>query len=191
MIFQALNIIQTQLNGYVIDDGSAISASLGNIGEIISGGNLNSTDEDIIISLINVEENRISRDPKNYTRSGTDIFRKNPPVHLNLTLLFTAVRSESAYGLALKHLQGVFEFFQGKYVFDRTTDFALFANTNIEKLVLEMVTLSIEQLNQLWSVMGGRYQPSVVYRMRMVTIDSVTNVPGSVITEVNTKYNMI
>jgi hypothetical protein len=45
----------------------------------------------------------------------------------------------------------------------------------IEKLILEMNSLNFDQLNQLWSIIGGKYQPSVVYRMRMVTVDSVTD----------------
>jgi hypothetical protein len=181
MIFPAINLIRTELNS----DG--ISTEVGNIGEIILGNAANNN-ADIIISLINVEENRISRDPRNYLKTGTDILLKNPPVHLYLTLLFTATRSGEAYGPALQNLQRVIQFFQQQYVFDHTNTPGM--DTGIEKLIMEMISINLEQLNHLWAILGSRYQPSVVYKMRMLTIDSVTDVPGNLIRDVETKYFM-
>ncbi|WP_153801270.1 DUF4255 domain-containing protein [Foetidibacter luteolus] len=184
MIHPALDIIRQELNA-----GGIITASLGNIGDIIASGTGNGdTDSDIVISLINIEENRISRDPSNYQKNGTELTLKNPAVHLNLTLLFTSVRNEGGYGLSLQSVQEVIRFFQRKYVFDHVNTPAL--DAGIEKLILEMMSLGFEQLNQLWSILGGRYQPSVVYRMRMVTIDSVTDVKGSVIKEIETYHHL-
>ena len=181
MIFPAINLIRTELNS------NGISSELGNIGELIFGG-VNNNNADIIISLINVEENRISRDPGNYQKSGTDVFMKNPAVHLYLTLLFAATRSEAAYGPALQNLQRVILFFQGKYVFDHinTPDLDL----GIEKLILEMVSMNTEQLNHIWSILGGKYHPSVVYRVRMITIDSVSPQGGMAIKEIEANYHV-
>jgi hypothetical protein len=183
MIFQAINIIRTELNS-----GGVLTAELGNIVEILSSENNNGTNADIIISLINIEENRISRDPLNYQKKNEDIFFKNPAVHLNLTLLFTSFKNQAGYGLALQNIQDLILFFQHKYVFDHSNTGGL--DSGIEKLILEMVSLSFEQLNQLWSILGGKYQPSVIYRMRMVTIDSVTDFKGSVIKEIETHHSL-
>ncbi|MGB8192459.1 MAG: DUF4255 domain-containing protein, partial [Chitinophagaceae bacterium] len=153
MIFQAIDCIQKQLNPAIVN------AVAGNISEILTAGGSNPiNDADVIISVINIEENRMSRDPRNYVHSGTNIFSKNPAVHLNLTLLFTALRSEAAYGPALQNLQRVIQFFQGKYVFDHINTPIL--DPGIEKLILEMVTMNLEQLNHLWAILGSRYQPS-------------------------------
>lgn len=175
MIFQAIDTIRTELIA------GGVPAELGNIGEILAGS-AHGDDTNIVISLINIEENRISRDPQNYARSGFDIKLKNPAVHLYLTLLFTSVRHEGGYGKALEMVQNTIGFFQKKYAFDHTNTPAL--DPGIEKLVLEMVSLNMEQLHQLWSMLGGKYHPSVVYRMRMVTIDSVTNIDGSLVKEI-------
>jgi len=184
MIFPAIDIIRSEINS-----GGVITAELGNIVEILSSDTNNiGTNADIIISLINIEENRISRDPLNYQKTNTDIFLKNPAVHLNLTLLFTSVRNEAGYGLALQNIQELILFFQRKYVFDHSNTAGL--DPGIEKLILEMVSLSFEQLNQLWSILGGKYHPSVIYCMRMVTIDSVTNQKGSVIKEIETHHSL-
>lgn len=176
MIFPAVDIIRQEL----INNG--VNADLGNISEIINDINTNAVNADVIISLINIEENRISRDPNNYIRKDTGIIMKNPAVHLYLTLLFTSVRRAGAYGLSLQDLQNVIGFFQRKYVFDHSNTPAL--NANIEKLILDMVSLNLQQLHEIWSVLGGRYFPSVAYRMRMVTIDSVSDISGPLVKEV-------
>jgi hypothetical protein len=180
MIFPAVDIIRQEL----ITNG--VNADLGNISEIINDINTNAVNADVIISLINIEENRISRDPHNYIRKDTGIIMKNPAVHLYLTLLFTSVRRAGAYGLSLQDLQNVIGFFQKKYVFDHSNTPAL--NTNIEKLILDMVSLNLQQLHEIWSVLGGRYFPSVAYRMRMVTIDSVTDISGPLVKEVQLNF---
>jgi len=181
MILEALQCIQREL------DPSA-HADIGSVGEIINGGATPDNNIEIIISLINVEENRISRDPRNHVQNGTNILMKNPAVHLNLTLLFTAINARTSYQLGMQSLQQTIRFFQSKYVFDHTNTSSLNLNAGIEKLVLEMVSLNLEQLNHLWAILGGRYQPSVVYKMRMVTIDTVTNEPGHLIKEIESRY---
>lgn len=183
MIFQAIDCIQKQLNPAVVN------AVAGNISEILTAGGSNPiNDADVIISLVNIEENRISRDPRNYVHSGSDVFLKNPAIHLNLTLLFTALRSEAAYGPALQNLQKVIRFFQGKYVFDHNNTPVL--DAGIEKLILEMITLNMEQLNHLWAILGSRYQPSVLYCMRMITIDSITGQQAGIIKEIQTSFEL-
>ena len=179
MIFQVCDIIRTELIA------GGVPSELGNIGEILAGNN-HGEDNNIIISLINIEENRISRNPQNYVRNGTDILMKNPAVHLNLTLLFTSVREVGGYGLALQSIQQTIGFFQKKYVFDHTNTPLL--DAGIDKLILEMISFNMEQLQQLWSMLGGKYHPSVAYRIRMITVDSVSGAPGSLIREIATNY---
>ena len=180
MIFPAVDIIRQEL----VNNG--VNADIGNISEIINDINNNGVNADIIISLINIEENRISRNPENFVRQNGGIIMKNPAVHLYLTLLFTSVRRAGGYGLSLQDLQSVIGFFQQKYVFDHANTPAL--NANIEKLVLDMVSLNLQQLHEIWSVLGGRYFPSVAYRMRMVTIDTIPDIKGPLVLEVEADY---
>ncbi len=189
MIYQAIDQIKSELQAYVTDADtnppSHLSVQIGNIGEILATNN-HGDDQDIIISLINIEENRISRDPRNFIRNGLDIKMKNPAVHLNLFLLFTSVKHETAYPFALKNIQHVIEFFQQKSVFDHSNSANL--DAGIDKLLLEMMSLGFEQLQQLWSMLGGKYHPSVMYKMRMVTIDSVTDADGQLVKEIDTDF---
>jgi len=178
MIYPAINTIRQEL----VTGG--ITADIGNVSEIVNTPG--APPADLIISLINIEENRISKDPNNYVRQGTGIVLKNPAVHLYLTLLFTSVRGAGAYGLSLQDIQRVIGVFQKKFVFDHANTPAL--DPGIDKLVLDMVSLNLQQLHEIWSVLGGRYYPSVAYRMRMVTIDYVSNLAGPLITEINADY---
>src|SRR3989337_245377 len=98
MIYQAINLVKNQLRTVIP------ATEIGSISESTNGTGSSSTDPDILISLINIEENRISRDPKNYVQSGSKILLKNPAVHLNLTLLFTAIKSATAYEPALENI---------------------------------------------------------------------------------------
>ena len=43
-------------------------------------------------------------------------------------------------------------------------------DSRIDKLVLDIENLNIQDLSNLWGLLGGRYLPSVYYRVRMVTI---------------------
>lgn len=179
MIFQAVDIIRSELTN------NGIGAELGNIGEILSS-NTHSADTNIVISLINIEENRVSRDPQNYIRNGSQVIYKNPAVNLYLTLLFTSVRDNGGYGLALQTLQNLIGFFQKKYVFDHSNTPAL--DPGIEKLILDMISMNVEELQLLWSMLGGKYHPSIAYKMRMITIDSTSDQSGSPVSEISFNY---
>ena len=122
MIFSAVDIIRQELNNALA--GKNIHVELGNISEILGDPNANSDDTAIVISLINIEENRISRDPHNYIRKGNGIVIKNPAVHLYLSLLFTAIKQTSKHfnDQALQDLEQVIGFFQTKYVFDHSNE---------------------------------------------------------------------
>jgi hypothetical protein len=181
MIYEAINCIRTQLRTVIP------TADIGNIAELSSGNNNPTADPDILISLINVEENRISRDNRNHIQAGGVVLEKNPAIHLYLTLLFSAIKSHVSYEFALQNLQKVILFFQGKYLFDHenTPDDLPDA---IEKLILDMVSMNAEQLNNTWSIHGGKYYPSVIYRVTMVTLDSISSQPASLVRTVQTNY---
>lgn len=182
MIFPALDIIRLELTH------AGMAAALGNVGEILSN-NAGGADTSLFMSLINVEENRLSRDPHNYVRTGTDLLLKNPAMHLHLTVLFTSIRPEGGYGLALQDLQQIIGFFQAKNVFDHSNTAGL--DPGIEKLIVEMMSLNLEQLQQLWSMLGGKYHPSVAYKLRMIAIDSVSDQTGSLIREIEIQHRKI
>ena len=72
-------------------------------------------------------------------------------------------------------------YLQQKNVFNRSNTPQL--NSDIVKLVFEMENLSTERMNNVWSTLGAKYMPSVMYKMRMLTID------GSIVREYRPAVN--
>jgi hypothetical protein len=45
--------------------------------------------------------------------------------------------------------------------------------------------MSFEQVNHLWSILGGKYLPSVLYKIRQITLDEEATIAGGgIITEI-------
>jgi hypothetical protein len=70
---------------------------------------------------------------------------------------------------ALVLLSYIVQFFQAKNVFDNQESPQL--GEDIEKLVVDLYSLTFEQQNQMWASLGAKYLPSVVYRVRMVIVN--------------------
>jgi hypothetical protein len=129
------------------------------------------------ISLINIEEERVFKDQQTAFRNvNGDIEHYNPEIKLNLYVLITAnFTSNDASGPGnnyqyiegLKQLSSVISFFQGKNVF--TTDNSPGLDASIKKLVVELYSYSFEQQYNFWTVIGAKYLPSVLYRVRMLS----------------------
>ena len=92
------------------------------------------------------------------------------PVHLNVHLMLAASFDPENYLESLKILSHAVQYFQANPVFDRLN--APDMDRAIEQLTLEIENLGIDAAAQLWGILGGRYLPSVQYRMRTVTIDA-------------------
>ncbi|MEX8518896.1 MAG: DUF4255 domain-containing protein [Leptothrix sp. (in: b-proteobacteria)] len=118
--------------------------------------------------LVNIEREALfgSGVGMNLDRSGLQA----PPLHLNLLLMFTANFGGSNYAEALKFLSSTVAFFQSKPVFTHSN--APDLDSRIEKLTLEIETLSFSDLSNLWGIIGGNYLPSVLYRMRLLSFDA-------------------
>ncbi|MEY2632022.1 MAG: hypothetical protein RIR00_676 [Pseudomonadota bacterium] len=92
-----------------------------------------------------------------------------PPLHLNLFVMLSAHFSGSNYPEALKLLSAAIQFFQQKPVFTHQNTPDL--DPRIDKLVLDIENLSVQDQASLWGSIGNKYQPSVLYKIRMVTFD--------------------
>jgi hypothetical protein len=125
------------------------------------------------MSIINIEEERIVKDQVFEHRNINGNYeRYNPELKLNLYVLFCAnfVNSgeSSKYGEGLKQLSNVISFFQGKYVF--TPDNTPNMDPSLQKLIVDIYSYSFEQQYNFWSILGAKYLPSVLYKVRLVSI---------------------
>jgi hypothetical protein len=180
MINESLQFIADELNKYlVLKMGPANEPPrlvLGNVsrlfdGEAAAAGLVNK----VILSLVNVEEDRVAKQQENFVRTDVSTRYKNPQLYLNLYILFSANRS--GYPDALQHLSYILQFFQFQHVFTPITHPDL--DPRIQKLIVDLCTLNFEQVNHLWSTLGGKYIPSVLYKVRQLTIDEDLTVSES------------
>jgi hypothetical protein len=125
----------------------------------------------LVVSLVNIERDTLPH--RGNAHSGTSLGRmgQSPePLYLNLLLMFAANFSGSNYVEALKFISATVAFFQGRPVLDHQSSPEL--DPRIERLVLEIENLALSDLSNLWSILSGKYVPSVLYRVRMVAVDS-------------------
>jgi len=184
MIRTALEFISKQLDAYIVErEQDAANYSTNNVVElqsvIAADGTLNATDANhLTIMLAGLEEERREGKRPQYKPTDDKQFLKlNPPVEIDLFVLFIAHKKD--YGTALRDLSSVVSFFQAYPVFDQEKNPSLNASVLqpankpwqlIDRLVFTMHALSFEQQNNLWGMLGSKYIPSVVYKMKMLTV---------------------
>ena len=183
MIEESLIFLKNEMNNYLNPKFDPPSEERVVLADITKAGDDPDLDKKIILSLVNIEEDRVSRNPENFVKIDNKVVYKNPKINLNVYCLFTVNRGKD-YSGAMRHLSLIIQFFQQKNVFTKENSPAL--DSRIEKLVFDLYSLSFEQVNHLWSVLGGKYLPSVMYKMRMISIDEeITEAEGELIREIN------
>lgn len=184
MIDAALAFLQGQLNKYLKlktgDDGVVHLTNLTNdSGKVVL--------DEVGMMLVNLEEEKMMRNQNPYQPGPDGSFEKvSPEVNLNLTVLFAANfgESEEDYLEGLHDLSLVGTFFQSRNMFTPRTHPDL--DPGIARLVVELQSLTFEQQSQLWSYLGGGYFPSLIYKVRMVTLqEKEIQSAAPPITEVN------
>ena len=125
----------------------------------------------LALFLVNIEKDTLPYRPSALSHAGVGrAGMSQAPVHLNLMMMFAATFSGTNYPEALKFISHTIGFFQSRPVFDHQNTPEL--DSRIDKLTLEIENLSISDLSNLWGILSGKYMPSVLYRVRMVAIDS-------------------
>jgi hypothetical protein len=183
MLRTALEFIQDELNAYIknrdpVNFGNKNLATLSNIMKQDGSFEFDSADDTndhkIIISLVNVVENRVA-DCQNYVRRNEDgiIQNVNPAVNLEFYILFSAYSDD--YKSSLRNLTFVISFFQTNAVFtlEKYPHLNTHAGTNkpwqkIQKLIFNLENLSFEQQNNLWGAIGAKFMPSLIYKMKLL-----------------------
>lgn len=118
----------------------------------------------IRVTLFNVEQESTLRNGNTYHSLPSGNFsRSAPPWYLNLYFIVAAVFTAERYSEALKAISKAIAFLQSN------TSLVL---ENGQTVSIEPVTFNIQELTNLWSILGGKYCPSMIIKIRMVSIDS-------------------
>lgn len=120
----------------------------------------------VTLLLINLEEEHALRtaDPYRRTLADGSTLPGQPPILMNAYVLFVA--RFAAYEESARCISRIAQLFQERRVLDHDNTPEL--STRIEKLVLELVTLPFSEQNHLWGMLRTAYQPSLLYRVRML-----------------------
>ena len=120
----------------------------------------------ISLLLVNIEQETSQRSADPYLRGPGDgnLRKLQPEIQLNLKVLFVA--RFKVYEQGLNQLGLVIRFLQQHRALEPGN--APGWPAQIDKLVLELVTLPQGEQNEIWSALRVSYQPSVLFRVRMV-----------------------
>ena len=140
--------------------------TLGSIVE--SDGNLSSSVKNkVAFTLINIEKETAKQFYNSRNRTLKEQFiHEVPEERYNLDLLLSS--NFDNYKEALTFLEEGMLFFQTYPSFNKTT----FSNMpkGISRLDLEMDNISYHEMHSLWTSLGAKYRPSVIYKARLITL---------------------
>ncbi|HEX2877670.1 MAG TPA: DUF4255 domain-containing protein [Polyangiaceae bacterium] len=140
--------------------------------------------EAVTLLLINVEEERVLRQPDLHARRVVDaqgvssVVRGQPDLRLVLHLLFVA--RFKAYDTAWDRLTQIIAFLQSTPVFDAASWPTL--PPGIEKLVLELTPLKLEEQSEVWSALRATQHPSVFYRAKLLVLHDAKSTTAEQVT---------
>lgn len=172
MISAAIGHLASQLNQQLkqqfqlIEDVVVVSNLVELDGSVAPNAN-----NKLVLTLVNIEKDTLPFRPQGHVR-GRDqrLLQTSPPLFINLYLMMSANFGAGNYTEALKYISQAIAFFQQHPLFDQLNSPGL--DARIERLVLDIENLPIPDLNNLWSLLGGRYLPSMFYKVRMMAIDA-------------------
>ncbi|MXV49665.1 DUF4255 domain-containing protein [Pedobacter sp. HMF7647] len=198
MLRTAFEFLSDELNSYLKrkdptnfgNDDIAVISSLMNPDGTFAVSTDGADVSKIIITLINIEEDRIADSQYNYQKFDDRIEVINPPVNINAFVLFSVFANN--YSTALRLLSYVISFFQGNQVFDSGQYPQINAKVDADKpwqkvgrLLITLHSTTFEQQNNLWAALGAKYMPNVVYKIRTMSfIDFEPKMSAPPITEV-------
>ena len=166
MIDAAISHISGELNQFLKrsseldEDVVVVSNILEQDGSVASHVN-----NKIVVSLVNIQQDTVPFRQQNLASVGSvRSVVSTPPLYFNLYF------SGNNYHEGLKFISSTINYFQGQPVFDRSNSPGLAGN--IDKLVLDIENLSMSDLSGVWGMLSGKYLPSILYKVRMVTYDS-------------------
>lgn len=156
--------------------------------------------EGIYISLLRIEEETTTKKQTTFYRTDKNSgYYAHPEVNVNLYILISSYIQDYTTSLhqlsiviqALNQVQELTAPHEAESVRE-TQEKAL--ETKAEKvrkfmqtLSIEMLSLNAEQHNSLWQTLCGKMQPSVCYKVRMITINDKNNKEAALVQKVQLK----
>jgi hypothetical protein len=135
------------------------------------GSNAQNVEGKIVLFLISLEEeSTLKNNSSRYSNQGEGLFgHKSPTLHLNMNLLFCANFDSNVYAEGLSYLSSLIRFFQinRKIILDQL------GGSNPRTINFELTKLDYAELSHLWSAIGTKLMPSILYKVGLLPFDDV------------------
>ncbi|PKM20954.1 MAG: DUF4255 domain-containing protein [Gammaproteobacteria bacterium HGW-Gammaproteobacteria-15] len=171
MIAKTLSQLAAQLNrflrhSFTLEEDIVLVSNLNEA----DGTVLTQVNNKLALFLVGVEKEAASRVKTTLLDTGfVRSANSAPPLHLNLYVMLAANFNGTNYSDALTLLSASISFFQRNPLFTHQNLPDL--DPAIERLALDMENLSIQDASNLWGMLSGKYLPSVLYKVRMISFD--------------------
>ncbi|WP_240223030.1 DUF4255 domain-containing protein [Rheinheimera hassiensis] len=171
MIAKTLSQLAVQLNRFLrhnfkLEEDVVLVSNLNEA----DGTVLTQVNNKLVLFLVGIEKEAASRSKTTLLDTGfARSANSAPPLHLNLYVMLAANFNGTNYSDALTLLSASISFFQRNPLFTHQNLPDL--DPSIERLALDMENLSIQDASNLWGMLSGKYLPSVLYKVRMISFD--------------------
>lgn len=174
--------ITDRINDYIGGMESVFGIIAGDIAKLatqVDSEENDTIENNLVLTLVNIEEETSLKNNYPIVKSGSNVITQRSALYLNLYLLFSA--NFKKYDESLKHIGYILEFFQA----NNKIRFSPVNKSYQFDMMFSLHNISFENLNNLWVVFGGRYIPSVVFKVRIVQVQESPAKSGPAIVEVH------
>jgi hypothetical protein len=187
MIADILVLLKNRLNAHLLSLSGAGLADAGEDKVIFIDGDqkpdaVNFKLGAVSLMLFNIERDTVNRQADPYIRVADDgsTRKVSPDININLYVLFVAKFKD--YEQSLHYLSFILRYFQVNHYLDRQNAPEL--GSGIDHLVLELITLTTAQQNELWGGLRSSYLPSLVYKVKAAVFTDEGSMPIAGVSEV-------
>jgi hypothetical protein len=169
---KALKFLNDQLTAY-LKINSGLNENMVTVGRIVEqDGTIPMKNRNkLVLSFVSLSQETSMR--PNYSRMGFAADGANiQQGALNFTINVVLASLFDEEQESLKFLSKAAEFFHNNLYFDKTEHPELPAE--IAKINLEMCNLSLQEVDALWSGIGAKAVPSILYKVRVTSINTTS-----------------
>jgi hypothetical protein len=170
MIDGTISFIEETLSAYLKDkmnfkDDKVICSNL-----VEQDGSIAIKEENrVVITLVDLDqEASLKNSNRQEMRPGGSMKSVFPPVNLNLFVMFSCMFASTNYKEGLKYLSHIILFYQGRPLFTNTA-YPQLNKFGIEKLSFEIYHPDYQARNNMWTILGIKYLPSIIYKVKMLS----------------------
>lgn len=170
MIEGTILFIEESLNAYLQDKMNFKEVRVISSNLVEQDGSIAIKDENrVVITLVDLDQetsiknaNRLDITPGGAAKTVL------PPVNLNLFIMFSCFFTSDNYKKGLEYLSNIILFFQGRPLFTNKS-YPQLNKYGIEKLSFEIYHPDYQARNNMWTILGMKYLPSIIYKVKMLS----------------------